>query len=122
MPEGGVIQVETANVDVDERFRTLHPDLSVGPHVLLAVGDSGDGIDEETHAHIFEPFFTTKDVGMGTGLGLSTVYGIVKQSGGSISVESERGVGATFRIYMPRAEEEAVDGETCEVSARPARG
>ena len=122
MPEGGVIQVETANVDVDESFLTLHPDLSVGPHVMLSVSDSGEGIGEETRPHIFEPFFTTKDVGKGTGLGLSTVYGIVKQSGGSISVESEPGVGATFRIYMPRAEEEACNEGACEAPARSVGG
>ncbi|MBI4420921.1 MAG: PAS domain S-box protein [Gemmatimonadetes bacterium] len=103
MPHGGVIMIETANVDLGEDFVRANPGSSSGPHVCLMVRDTGAGMDAETKAHIFEPFFTTKELGRGTGLGLATVYGIVKQSGGYITVESERNVGAAFGIYLPRA-------------------
>ncbi len=122
MPGGGVITVGTENVEVDESWSRLHPDLSPGAHVMLAVSDSGVGMDEETKAQVFEPFFTTKDVGKGTGLGLATVYGIVKQSGGSISVESEPGEGATFRILLPREEDESMVREADEESSSPTGG
>lgn len=106
MPNGGRLMVETRNVTVGEEVRLDAVGVVPGSYVLLAVRDTGQGMDAEVRSHLFEPFFTTKEKGRGTGLGLSTVYGIVQQSGGSITVESAPGQGAIFRIYFPRAEQE----------------
>ncbi|OGG56641.1 MAG: hypothetical protein A3F84_08440 [Candidatus Handelsmanbacteria bacterium RIFCSPLOWO2_12_FULL_64_10] len=122
MSEGGKLTVETENVSLDEAYVREHPDASPGLHVRLTVSDTGCGIDPEIRPHLFEPFFTTKEAGKGTGLGLATVYWIVTQSGGHISVASEPGEGSTFSIYLPRAEDPAEAAPSADATVELPRG
>ncbi len=115
MPEGGQLRIETANVLLDESYAAAHQDATPGHHVMLVVSDTGMGMEETIKSHLFEPFFTTKEQGKGTGLGLATVYGAIRQMGGSIAVDSAVGQGTSFRIYLPVAE-----GQKSETRRAPA--
>ena len=122
MPGGGTLSIRTANVEADETYAAGFPGIALGQYVLLRVSDTGVGIAKEIQHRIFDPFFTTKAEGEGTGLGLSTVYGIVRQVGGSIAVRSETGCGTTFEIHLPRLEEAVVTGASVAGGTAPARG
>ena len=117
MPRGGRLTIKTSNAELDADYAAVHPDVAVGDYVVIEIGDTGVGMSPETASHIFEPFFTTKEPGRGTGLGLSMVFGFLRQSGGHVNVYSEEGVGTIFRLYLPRSLDEAGGVEAREIQA-----
>ncbi len=122
MPEGGSLTIATANRRLDDEYVALHPEVAVGDYAVIEVSDTGAGMTPDVQARIFEPFYTTKELGKGTGLGLSMVFGFIKQSGGHVSVYSEPGIGTTFRLYLPRATDEAEDAEPAAKTETPLAG
>ncbi|MBX7255359.1 MAG: PAS domain S-box protein [Candidatus Hydrogenedentes bacterium] len=119
MPNGGTLMIETANIHCDEEYCRKHMDVTPGKYVLMQVSDDGSGMDDDTMSHLFEPFFTTKEVGKGTGLGLATIYGILKQNGGFVNVYSEVGRGTTFKIHFPSLAGEFDDSSLIEEPPSP---
>lgn len=122
MPRGGKLTIETSNIDLEEDHQSKLSQIPAGKYVLLATTDTGCGMSEETQSHLFEPFYTTKELGKGTGLGLATIYGIVKQSGGFIWVYSEEGRGTAFKVYLPRVLSPLVEAEASQRRAEIGKG
>jgi CheY-like chemotaxis protein len=122
MPRGGKLTIETKNCEIDDDYLRWHSDARLGPHVMIAVSDTGTGMDKETLHHLFEPFFTTKEQGFGTGLGMSTVYGLIKQHRGFVEVSSEVGKGTTVKVYFRPAGSPAAPYTTPSQTAEPEGG